>query len=280
MHTYTLTIQNSKRMLLDEKGNEKESDTDTAFTLTLCYTDPPSTPGAAHVLVNDLDLILQTSTTIAGVQSLEYSFGNSGSNANAKKDGSNTCEQIVLPQHKEMSVTIIVVAFRLMTPSQPYSLTASGLLRTKYKTWFEALNGKVREHLIAVTVPDLQAGWKALDVFNRGKDKGIELTDFKIIFPAASDAVLLDLMTEADDDKNRKFGFLEFSALMIDCKSGALRSKEPVYTEEKADAAFLASAENSKEAEKKTSNVQPTHGGSLLQQTILIAMLSIVLVQF
>ena len=41
MHTYTLTIQNSKRMLLDEKGNEKESDTDTAFTLTLCYTDPP-----------------------------------------------------------------------------------------------------------------------------------------------------------------------------------------------------------------------------------------------
>ena len=58
-------------------------------------------------------------------------------------------------------------------------------------------------------------------------------------------------MTEADDDKNRKFGFLEFSALMIDCKSGALRSKEPVYTEEKAEAAFSASAENSKEADKK-----------------------------
>ena len=57
------------------------------------------------------------------------------------------------------------------------------------------------------------------------------------------------------------------------------RSKEPVYTEEKTDAVFLASAENSKEADKKTSNVQTTHGGSHLQQPVLIAMLSIGLVQ-
>ena len=60
------------------------------------------------------------------------------------------------------------------------------------------------------------------------------------------------------------------------------RSKEPVkslYTEQKTDAVFLASAENSKEADKKTSNVQRTHGGSHLQQPVLVAMLSIGLVQ-
>jgi len=44
MHTYKFRLLESMEM---------------PFTVTICYTDPPSTPGASHVLVNDLDLIVQ-----------------------------------------------------------------------------------------------------------------------------------------------------------------------------------------------------------------------------
>jgi hypothetical protein len=143
--------------------------------VTICYTDPPSTPGASHVLVNDLDLIVQMSTTEmvlntsigkkVPTQSFIFRLGNGG----PTKDGSNTCEKVVIPSHGESTITVAVVAFRLVSPMQEYSLVVSGLTRPKYHFWITTLGGRVRKVVLDASKNgvDMEAGWLQFDLYKR-----------------------------------------------------------------------------------------------------------------
>jgi hypothetical protein len=143
--------------------------------VTICYTDPPSTPGASHVLVNDLDLIVQMSTTemvlntSIGKKVPTQSFMTDLGNGGATKDGSNTCEKVIVPSHDLSTVTVAVVAFRLVSPLQEYSLVVSGLMRPKYHFWITTLGGRVRKAVLDASKngADLEAGWLQFDLYKR-----------------------------------------------------------------------------------------------------------------
>lgn len=242
MHTYSLRLLKSDTV---------------QFKLTLCYTDPPSTAGASHVLVNDLDLVVQREgmsmvlNTSIGKQMPTRSFQTDFGNARGgpMKDGANTCEVFVLPTHEESIVTVVVVAFRLVSAQQAYSVVAKGLLRPKYYTWIYALDGAIAAYLLDISTNGLEAGWTQLDLFQRGMLNGLLLQDFEIVFPDASEDVLLELLTEADDNRDRKLDYAEFVALVTELRTGALRAAEPAYTEEPAPPDLLSSTNDDKNTE-------------------------------
>jgi len=140
MHTYGFR-------LLDNTGVSNMP-----FKVTMCYTDPPSAPGASEVLVNDLDLIVQRTTQVMVLNAsigkkvetdvFERGYGNA--RGAATKDGFNTCEHFAIPEHSQSVITVIIVAFRLAQSPQAYSLVVTGMLRPKYHAWITAAEGRVR----------------------------------------------------------------------------------------------------------------------------------------
>ena len=51
------------------------------------------------------------------------------------------------------------------------------------------------------------------------------------------------MLTEADDNVDRRLDFKEFVAIVTELKTGALRSAEPFFTDEEAPAEFLTIAQ-------------------------------------
>ena len=162
-------------------------------------------------------------------------FGNAGEGG--KKDGINTCESFSLANHNEQEVTVIVVAYRLVTSSQAYSLVTTGLLRSKYHTWI--FTPGVRDYMLALVSTSNDEGWNTFDILKRGKTAGLLLTDLGLVFPDLSEDLRIVMLSEADDTKNRRLDFNEFVVLLTELKSGALRSAEPTFNEEKAPPNFL-----------------------------------------
>ena len=127
------------------------------------------------MLVNDLDLIVQMSTTqmvlntSIGKKVPTQAFITDLGNGGATKDGSNTCEKVIVPSHDLSTVTVAVVAFRLVSPLQEYSLVVSGLMRPKYHFWITTLGGRVRKAVLDASKngADLEAGWLQFDLYKR-----------------------------------------------------------------------------------------------------------------
>ena len=60
-------------------------------------------------------------------------------------------------------------------------------------------------------------GWRVFDVFKRGKTAGLVLTDLAIKYPDADEPMLIVMLQEADDSKDRRLDFAEFSAVISVC---------------------------------------------------------------
>jgi len=262
------------------------------FKVTMCYTDPPSAPGASEVLVNDLDMIVQRMTTVMVLNTslgrkvptdvFERAYGNA--RGGAAKDGYNTCEVFALPEHSESVVTVIVVAFRLAQKPQAYSLVATGLIRPKYHAWITAAEGKVRQYVLDLVQASNDAGWREFDLFKRGKAQGLTLSDLGVIFPAeptpsaqgpccVSEDILLSMLTEADDNGDRRLDFTEFVAVVTELATGAIRSAEPLFTEEEAPAEFLA-ATTANETDATESHARRRYAaGALVPCCLLVSVL-------
>jgi hypothetical protein len=112
--------------------------------------------------------------------------------------------------------------------------------------------GQVRKYVMDLVQVSNDAGWQEFDLFKRGKAQGLTLSDLGIIFPAkptpsaqgpccVSEDLLLSMLTEADDNADRRLDFIEFVAIVAELETGALRSAEPSFTEEEAPAEFLTS---------------------------------------
>ena len=56
--------------------------------------------------------------------------------------------QVMIPSHEASTVTVVVVAFRLLSAQQDYALVVTGLLRPKYHAWITSLEGRVRQGVL------------------------------------------------------------------------------------------------------------------------------------
>lgn len=131
---WSLLLQNNalaKAGLMHTYGFRLLDSTTMPFKVTMCYTDPPAAPGASEVLVNDLDLLVQRTTTVMILNTsigkkvptdvFQRQYGNA--RGGTAKDGFNTCEVFSIAEHPESVVTVSscdarMQAARLACPSE------------------------------------------------------------------------------------------------------------------------------------------------------------------
>lgn len=126
-----LALKNKSFLYKDKQGPLSQNDSRSytfrvasateSIVATLCWIDPPTTPGSAKTLVNDLDL------TVISPDGSVF-FGND-TTLKGKKDDRNNVERIVIPNPKPGTYTIEVKAAKLTgalkagaSPSQDFAL--------------------------------------------------------------------------------------------------------------------------------------------------------------
>ena len=108
------------------------------LSLTLVWTDPPSTPQAAFNLVNDLDLIVQVPAPLGPLTaygnncqapqvSPPFDCSGNATAVNQVPDTINNVEHIVINAPGALTFTVIVRGSSVpVSAPQPYSLVATG----------------------------------------------------------------------------------------------------------------------------------------------------------
>ena len=143
---------------------------------------------------------------------------------------------------------------------------------------------QVRQYVLDLVQASNDAGWREFDLFKRGKAQGLTLSDLGVIFPAeptpsaqgpccVSEDILLSMLTEADDNGDRRLDFTEFVAVVTELATGAIRSAEPLFTEEEAPAEFLA-ATTANETDATESHARRRYAaGALVPCCLLVSVL-------
>ena len=92
------------------------------LTMTLAWTDYPSTPAALPHLVNDLDLIVEQ----AGTTYLGNVWSGGQSVAGGSADRLNTLEQVLISAPVSGPLTVTVRAHNIPSGPQPFALVVTG----------------------------------------------------------------------------------------------------------------------------------------------------------
>eukprot|EP00293_Proteomonas_sulcata_P007326 CAMPEP_0184306696 /NCGR_PEP_ID=MMETSP1049-20130417/15625_1 /TAXON_ID=77928 /ORGANISM="Proteomonas sulcata, Strain CCMP704" /LENGTH=764 /DNA_ID=CAMNT_0026619015 /DNA_START=87 /DNA_END=2381 /DNA_ORIENTATION=+ len=226
------------------------------LVVTLAYTDPPGTPGASRLLVNDLDLVVQLSErkTIfepnLGVSRVRDVFvTNYGNGANGF-DRQNTVEQVTITSATPTEVTIAVVAHRVSSVAspggQPFAIVVTGNLRPHYSSWNQSRE-EVLELVGATGDPDaydtpVKDGFNTMDVFKTGF---IDRDDVELRLDSVTDRnTAASMVTDADRDEDNLISEDEWRRLVKALRSGSRAPREPDYYFGEADSSILDSTES------------------------------------